>query len=920
MASPLLTTKFYIPPKRAEFISRPRLLECLNEGSLLDRKLTLISAPAGYGKSMLVSEWVNTIRSISEKSNQTACRIAWLSLDEGDNDLSRFLQYFIGAINEIKSLQGVIGKGASGMLQSPQMPSVEVVLTPLINDIAAISESIILVLDDYHLIETTSIDDAISFFLENMPPQMHLVIATREDPHLPLSRLRVRGHLTELRGADLRFTNSEAAEFLNHVMGLDLSVDDIAALETRTEGWIAGLQLAAISLQGRADTTSLIRSFTGSHRLVLDYLVEEVLNQQSESIQIFLLKTAVLNQLTGPLCDSLTGQENGQAVLERLEQNNLFIIPLDEERHWYRYHHLFTDLLRQRLQQQLPDQLPFLHSQASVWFEQNGFSEEAIEHALRAEDVERSARLIENVAEAVWGRGEYKLQRWLSSLPDELIFSKPQLYVFQAWVLLSCGNMVAADQLLQTALLALEKSTGSSDQMTQGKSQETGINPQTIRGRIATTQAFSAFYRGDMTGTMQYASAALEYLPEEDRSWRGTATHILGDVYDFSGEMVNAYQSRLEAVAVTRASGNIFPCLIANLKLAVTLRHQGQLQQVQEICQEQMQLTTENGMMQTDVFGWLLAICGEVLAETGDLEEAVLQTQRGVEITEGGGDLAMLGWSYLCLIRVLFSCGNLTKAEKIANRLEYAARESHVPPLFMNLKAAWQARIWLVQDQVERASQWAEERDLDAKGELFYLHEMEYIVLARILCAQGQLDEATQLLQRLYEAAETGGRTARMIEILALWALCLHAHNDTDQAIMTLEKALAFAEPGGFIQIFVDEGPAMARLLYKVLARGISPDYVQQLLAGFPVDEPKQADPSKSQATDYEWVEPLSEREIEVLQLIANGLTNQEIAGKLYLSLNTVKVHTRNIFGKLGANNRTQAAARARALGILSTD
>ncbi|HEY5671244.1 MAG TPA: hypothetical protein VIS10_14725, partial [Anaerolineales bacterium] len=385
---PLLSTKLYIPPTRPELVPRQRLIERLNES--LDCKLTLISAPAGFGKTTLVSEWVTGCE----------CPTAWLSLDEDDNDTARFLTYFITALNRVEGIEANMGEGALSMLHSPQPPPVEVVLTSLINDGADIPDRIILVLDDYHVIDAKPVNNALTFLLEHLPPQMHLVIATREDPHLPLSRLRARGQLTELRAADLRFTSIEAAEFLNDVMGLYLSTVDIAALETRTEGWIAGLQFAAISMQGSKDATGFIKSFTGSHRYVLDYLVEEVLEQQSETIQSFLLQTSVLDRLNASLCNALLDQQDGQEYLEFLEHANLFVIPLDEERHWYRYHHLFADLLRQRLKRTQPEKLPILHRRASKWHEQNSMGKEAVDHALAAKDFERAAGLIEEQVDA----------------------------------------------------------------------------------------------------------------------------------------------------------------------------------------------------------------------------------------------------------------------------------------------------------------------------------------------------------------------------------------------------------------------------------------------------------------------------------------------------------------------------------------
>ena len=901
----LLTTKLFIPQARPELVLRPRLVKRLNQG--LQRKLTLISAPAGFGKTTLVSEWVHNLRKNDSQNSKTKNQIAWLSLDEGDNEPARFLAYLITALARSEDVQTSIGEGALDMLQSPKPPPAEAVLTDLLNELAALPGRMVLVLDDYHLIESLLVDDAMSFFIEHLPPGCHLVIITRIDPALSLPRLRVRGQLIELRAADLRFTRAEAAEFLNQVMGLNLSTEDVAALETRTEGWIAGLQMAAISMQGQKDPASLIQSFTGSHRFVLDYLIEEVLEQQPKNIQSFLLHTAVLEQLTGSLCDALTGQENGQETLEMLDQCNLFIVPLDKERRWYRYHQLFADLLRKRLRQKQPDQIEQLHIRASAWYQQNGFMDQAIEHALRSGDFERAAGQIQAVSDALWGHKNSQLKRWLEALPPDELADHPQLSVFQAWFLLSGGRLDAAQQLLQTAEHVLDQTPNLDE-----------IRQQTLRGRIAAARAFSAFYRGDTDEIIQQAELALEILPETETAWRSTAIHVLGDAYDFSGQMGEAYLSRVEAVEVSRSSPSKIAALIANLKLAIVLRHQGRLVQVQEICRQQRQTAEQNGIGKTDAAGWLLAICGEVLAETNDLEGALQQAQKGVELVEPGGDLAILSWSYICLTRILFSMGNYAQAGEVLRKMAHATQNAQVPPLILDHLPAWLARIWLAEGELETASQWAATSGLDPGQEVTYLHEMSLIVLARVLIAEGRMDEADLLLQNLREAAQAGGRTSREIEILTLQALSRQAQGETDQALTTLERALNLAEPGGLIRSFVDEGPALAGLLYEALARGIAPAYTRQLLAAFPETEPQNAEVLPAQSSEYEWIEPLSEREIEVLQLIAEGLTNPELADRLYLSLNTVKVHTRNIYSKLGVNNRTSAVARARALGILS--
>ena len=913
----LIATKLFIPPTRPGLVPRPRLIDQLNTCVYPGCKLILVTAPAGFGKTTLVSQWV---QAMSRAVPPIA--IAWLSLDEGDNDPARFLAYFVTALNQAEGMEAAIGKGSLSMLQSPQPPPVEAVLTTLINEIATIPDRIVFVLDDYHVIESSQVDDTLGFLLKYLPPQIHLVIASREDPHLPLSHFRACGQLTELRAADLRFTASEAGKFLNQTMGLSLSREDITALETRTEGWIAGLQLAAISLQEQVDRTNIIKSFTSSHRYVLDYLLEDVLEHQAESTQTFLLQTAILDRLTSSLCDALTGQDNGQAMLELLEHANLFIVPLDGERRWYRYHHLFADLLRQRLRQTQPDEQTILHHRASEWYERNGFADEAIKHALRADDFERAVCLIEQHVDTTWEHGEHtKLRLWLVGLPDELVLSRPQLCIFQAWELFASGQLDAAERFLQSAELAYDPNTDQvSETESQNQDQSSGSSRLRVRGRAAAIQAWmDAYQRHNISGLIQHLHQALEYLPDRDLHWRGAVATTLGDVYAFSGDMPAAYQARLEALKACEAAGNTYYFLYNSAKLALNLKAQGRLLQVQELCQQRVRFANQSGMSRTAVAGWLLAIWGEVLAEINDLDGAYDLLEKGVKMTESGGDVGMLGWSYLGLTRVLFARGDIAGAEKVIQKMNTMAQESIAPTWIMNLNAAWQMRISLAQGKLDAAAQWARERDLEPDKSLSYLNKYKYITLARVLIARGQAEESTRLLQSMLEESEVGGDTTRAIEILSLQALALYAGGDTNRAMHVLERALILAEPEGFIRIFVDEGQSMARLLYKALDRGIAPNYVNRLLQAFPIDEPEQVETPAPQVSELGYIEPLSEREIEVLQLVAEGLTNPEIATRLILSLYTVKTHTRNIYGKLGVNNRTQAVTKAKTLGILPT-
>jgi LuxR family maltose regulon positive regulatory protein len=922
---PLLQTKLHIPPRRPGLVLRPRLVDRLNAGlpppvrseaqegsppshDAFPRALTLLSAPAGFGKTTLLTEWIQQLRLDPTHAGTAEYGIAWLSLDGGDNDPALFLAYTIAAL---RTMEAGLGEGALSAVLSPQPPPAEAVLIALINDIVALPTPIVLILDDFHLIGAEPIHQAIAFLLEHLPPQMHIVISTREDPHLPFARLRARGQLTELRATDLRFNPAEAAEFLEQAMGLALSAGDIAALEARTEGWIAGLHLAAIALQGlgqrpsstKADkgTASFIKSFAGSHRYVLDYLIEEVLEQQPESIQEFLLHTSILDRLSGPLCDAVlhgsSGQpsppsSSGQATLAYLDRANLFVVPLDEQRRWYRYHHLFAELL------------PALHRRASDWYERNGFADEAIGHALAAEDPDRAAHLLEQHADAMWAHGEHaNLRHWLAQLRGETLLCRPLLALYYAWFLYAKGPQDEAEQYLQVAERAPDAS-------------------HKLAGRTAVIRSLMASYRGDVPALIEYGRQALEVLPEEDLIWRSIAAIALGDAHGFRGDMPAAYQARLEAAEASAAAGSTVFSILAYIKVAITLREQGQLQPAAELCRAQLRIARQSGLSRGSVAGCLMAIWGEVLAELGDLEGALAQVRPGVELAEQGGDWSLYGWSCLCLLRTLFSAADTAAAQALIQKVDGIARNAVLPPWITGRISAWQARLSLAQGDVDAAAQWAEARGLPSTGEpeplsqLDYFGLMDYLLLARIMVAQGRLAAADGLLRKLLDVAEAGGRTSRVIEILNLQALALQAAGSAE-ALVSLERALTLAESLGFVRTFVDEGPPMARLLYSAVSRDVAPGYARRLLAAFPTSEPEPAPPAPSPSQESDLLEPLSERELEVLQLVAAGLTNREIASRLYLSLNTVKGHTRNIYGKLGVHSRTQAVARARALGLL---
>jgi len=898
------------------------LIEQLNDGEY--RKLTLVSAPAGFGKSTLITEWLGA--SGNDKSLPLA--VGWVSLDENDNDPVRFLTYLVEALHRIEGIENAVGVDALAILRSPQPPSGEVVLTSLINEIAGLQCKIFLVLDDYHLIEAKAVQDALTFLLENQPPQLHLVIATREDPLLPLSRLRARNHITELRATDLRFTSAEAADFLNQVMGLNLSSDEIRALAARTEGWIAGLQLAAISLQGQADTSRLIQIFTGSNRLVLDYLIEEVLDHQPKPIQDFLLQTAILDRLSGPLCDAvrfgytetssssegtvLTGQENAQVILENLERANLFIISLDAERRWYRYHHLFADLLRQQLKRTNWRKIPALHNRASQWFEQNELLDEAIQHALFAEDYDRSAALLAALADPLWERGEHvKLRNWLAKLPEHTLCAQPQLCIYHFWFLFSTGQQEIAQRFLQ----AIEESFETIPDQSSGKTTLSESEQLKLHGRLGAIQSLICTWKEDLPGIIKHARKALKFLPEGD-PWRRMAAMALGDAQYYRGDVQSAYQTRLETQTTSLPEDDLFFYMVANLKVATSLREMSKLNEAIEICQQQLEFAKEHGLLQTIFVGWALAIWALVLAEQNQLDQALEFANQSLALTIGG-DFAFLCFSYIVLAKTHFYLGDYDTAKINLQKLGEIERTNDIPFYTAGSMVGWQARLMLAQNRLEETAQWIAEQDCEGDLKNLITYDHVIIVKARLLLIQGNLKDAASLLVRLLEACKAAGHTARLIEILVLQALTQQAAGDPSQAHQTLARALALAEPGGYMRVFVDEGPPMARLLYEVLSQGRGSDYVQHLLAAFPDAKPKHPKTMQSQVSDDEWVEPLSDRELDVLRLIAEGLTNQDIAAKLYLSLNTVKAHSRNIYGKLGVKSRTQAAARARALGLL---
>ncbi len=925
MSTPLLATKLYIPPPRLNIVLRPRQIARLNEG--LHGKLTLIAAPAGFGKTTLVSEWVaartedrglrteTVTSSLSPQSSALSTRVAWLSLDEGDSDPTRFLAYLVAALQMIAP---TIGAGVVGVLQSPQPPPIEAILTALLNDITTVPDKFILVLDDYHVIDAKSVDTVLTFLLEHLPPQMHLVVTTREDPHLPLARLRVRGQLTELRAADLRFTPAEAAEFLSQVMDLDLSAEEVAALESRTEGWIAGLQLAALSMRGRDDIAQFVRAFAGDNRYIVDYLVDEVLQRQPAPVRRFLLQTAILDRLHGSLCDAVTGQERGQAQLEALERGNFFVVPLDDNRHWFRYHHLFADVLAAHLRAEQPEQVSTLHRRASEWYEHNGSATDAIRHALAAEDFERAADLVELAVPAMRrSRQEATMLGWLKALPDELIHCRPVLSVHYAGALLAGGELKGVEDRLRDAERWLDMTADGRERHQARSANMVVVDEEEFRrlpGAIAIYRAGQALALGDVPETVTYARRALELVPEEDHLGRGAATALLGLAYWTSGDLETAHRTYAEGMARVHKAGHLSDAISGAIARADIRIAQGRLHEAMRTYEQALQLATEQGEPVLRGTADLYVGMSELHREQNDLHAAMQCLLSSKELGERTGLPQNRSRWCVAMARIREAQGDLDGALDLLHEAE----RLYMRDFFPNVRpvAALKTRVRVAQGRLGEALGWAREQGLSAHDDLSYLREFEHITLARVLLARSKSDradrsmrEAIGLLERLLKAAEAGERMGSVIEILVLLSLAHQIQGDIPAALAPLERALTLAEPEGYVRIFVDEGPPMAVLLEAAAKHGTAPSYVRRLLAALGKAEDRT--PVKQGL-----IEPLSERELEVLRLLRTDLSGPDIARELMVSLHTLRTHTNNIYTKLGVNNRRAAVRRAEELGL----
>jgi LuxR family maltose regulon positive regulatory protein len=908
--APLLETKFFVPGSRGG-LPRPRLSERLDRGTA--SKLTLVSAPAGFGKTTLLTEWL----AAGPAGPADERLAAWLSLDRGDNDPGSFWTYVIAAL---RTAAPGVGESALGLLQAPRPPPIETVLTVLLNDLSALAGDIVLVLDDYHVIDARDVQDGMAFLLDHLPPGLHVVIASRADPALPLARWRARGELAEIRAAGLRFTPEEAAAYLNEMMGLQLTARDVAALEGRTEGWIAALQLAALSMQGRDDVAGFIAGFAGDDRYVVDYLAEEVLQRQPDRVQAFLLQTCILGRLSGPLCDAVTGQGGGKAMLAALDRGNLFLVPLDDRRRWYRYHHLFADVLQARLLDEQPGQVPDLHRRASAWYQRSGEPSEAISHALAARDFDRAADLVELAIPAMRrSRQEATVRGWLELLPDEVVRVRPVLSVHFAGELLARGELEGVEARLRDAEWWLDGAAGLRQGLQVPPGEMVVVDDEEFRrlpAGIEVYRAALAMARGDVPGTVRHARRTLELSPADEHLGRASAAGFLGLASWASGDLEAGHSAYAECMAGLRRAGYIadtFGCAIA---LADIRSAQGRLGEAMRTYEQALQGAPEQGGPVLRGTADMYVGMSEVHRERGDLPAATQHLLRSQELGEHTGlPQNRYRWR-VAMARIRQAEGDLGGALELLNEAE----RLYMGDFFPNVRPvpALKARVWITQGSLGEALGWAREQGLSVDDDLSYLREFEHITLARMLLARHQderaehsIHQATRLLERLLLAAEEGGRTGRVIEILVLRALAHQRLGDIPAALSCLERAMTLAEPEGYVRVFIDEGPPIASLLKAAAKQGTARNHVRRLLAA--VGETGHDSP-----IEQALIEPLSERELDVLRLLGTDLDGPDIARELTVSLNTMRTHTKNIYAKLAVTNRRAAVRRAQELDLLS--
>jgi LuxR family transcriptional regulator, maltose regulon positive regulatory protein len=885
----LLNTKLNVPPVRPSHVQRVELIQKLDD--LQEYKLALIVAAAGYGKTALVCEWIA----------QSPLKVVWFSIDAGDNDPVRFWDYVIAAI---QTAYPDIGEQTLTLLHEPQPLPIETILSTLINELSVLPDLLAVVLDDYHVIELSAIHEGLAFLVEHMPSNIRLIMTTRIDPPLPLARMRVRSQLLELRSADLRFSPPQIATFFSDVMGLTLTTNDVLALDTRVEGWIAGLQLAGLALQGRSEPAAFIALFAGDHHYVLDYLGDEILDRQPEAIQQFLLQTSILERLNADLCDTVIGTSKSQAVLEYLERHHFFVVALDDKRQWYRYHRLFADFLHHRLKLKYPDRVKGLHQRASDWFERNGLQSEAISHALEAEDHERAAELIQGIAELlIWRRAEHNtLLGWLTTLPDRIIQMYPRLYLYHAWVLYLVNQMSTAEQRIRDAENALTQTVGSLDPLTTGM--------------LAAVHSTLTGARHLFPETLTLSRQALEQLPQEAVSWRCMAAINLGVTCAYIGEVHEAVEVLSYAMELSQEIGSSFAMLSAFWHLSSLQTAQLTLRGAENTCQQLEQAAQMPSLQRFPTTGYVALLLGEIHMERNELDAAEPYLLESVEQINPESFPITLLRAYVALSRLKTLQSDTEGAEhywKLAEQLERMSK-LHGRSALLSIS---RARRWLKQGNLEAVEGWAAENQLGLDDEFGYHREDYYLMMARYYIASGDMaDKALYLLERMIKRAEASHRNGSLIRAVILQAVAYHACDNNQNAVESLARALSLAEPEQPIRVFADEGQPITLLLEKVLAmqrKGqlslpISSTYVAKLLTAL---GKRSQSSTPTRRTVGHLADTLSERELEVLRLLADGLESNEIAERLVIAVDTARKHIKNIYSKLDVHSRWEAIKHA---------
>ncbi len=907
MAIPLLATKFNIPPANPKLVRRERLFSMLDEGLHRGHLLTLVCAPTGYGKTTLVSEWVHQYVEESKGASLSG-RFVWLTLDQGDNDLARFIAYLVAALGQLGES---LGQGTLATLQATRAPSAHVLATLLINDLAALADPYVVILDDYQAITAQAIHDFMGYLIDHQPECMHLVVISRADPSLPLARLRARGQLAEVRQLDLALTTAETAEYLEQHMNLDVTREHVEVLERRTEGWVAGLQLAALSMRHAEDVPTFIQSFYGGHEYIADYLTGEVLEQQSEEIRDFLLQTCILEQLSGPLCEAVTGQARAGQILEGLKDANLFLVPLDYHGEWYRYHGLFVDLLRKRLHETQKDVVLDLHRKAGRWYAENRMLNQAVEHSLSGQDYAVSASLIQRNAERILIHGEAAtFLRWLEAFPSEQMYTHPALIVYKGMALMLLGKIPERELSLL---------------------QEIAASSESFRCEADTLRALYAVMKGNAVEAIRLSESALGQLPPERSLLRILAADSLAMAHALRGDSTSAMQAFEQVVAVAQQAGNLIMTLIGLANLAGLRYQRGQLHEARDAYQQVLDISKERLGVRSQPMGRALLGMGELAREWNDLEGAHAYLSEAAESFKQFVDIG-LPIAYVSIARVYIAQGEWGKAQAILEQARQHAKASEATAMDDSLTELMQVRVWIATGELDRVERWAGKHgllerplgDLVAMAErsatAFEVLQGEYLTLVRLFLAQKKTSQALEILGVLLSYNQKRSQMRRVIEVLMLQGIALQQRGDDESAMQAFGRALELAEPEGYVRTFLDEGQPVAQLLYRAVATGVSPGYAQRLLAGFSeADFQPPATPEERHAA-RRLVEPLSERELEVLALIAEGLSNREIGARLHISLSTVKGHSTNIYGKLGVKSRTQAVAMAQNLGLLPSD